>query len=55
MAMIIGGKGNKIGDPVNIKDSEEYIAGYSIMNDWSARQIQKVEYVPLGPFLGKSF
>lgn len=55
MAMIVGGPGNQIGNAVDIKNAEEFVAGYSIMNDWSARQIQRVEYVPLGPFLGKSF
>ena len=49
------GKENLLGSPVDIKDSEEYIFGVSLVNDWSARDIQKLEYVPLGPFLGKSF
>jgi fumarylacetoacetase len=43
------------GIPVAIDESEERIAGIVLMNDWSARDIQRWEYVPLGPFLGKSF
>lgn len=49
------GKENILGKPIKIEDSEEYIFGVSLVNDWSARDIQKFEYVPLGPFLGKSF
>jgi len=51
----ITGQGNKLGDPININNAEEYIFGLCLFNDWSARDIQKWEYVPLGPFLGKSF
>lgn len=54
MAFIIG-KENDLGSPVKIKDAEDYIFGLTLFNDWSARDIQKWEYVPLGPFLGKSF
>ena len=46
---------NKLGEPIPIADAEEYIFGLVLFNDWSARDIQKWEYVPLGPFLGKSF
>ena len=49
------GPGNELGDPVPISDAEEHIFGLVLVNDWSARDIQKWEYVPLGPFLGKSF
>jgi len=49
------GTGNKIGHPIPIAEAEEHIFGMVLMNDWSARDIQKWEYVPLGPFLGKSF
>ncbi len=49
------GKENALGNPIKIENSEEYIFGVSLVNDWSARDIQKLEYVPLGPFLGKSF
>jgi fumarylacetoacetase len=45
----------KLGHPVNIKDAEDYIAGLVLFNDWSARDIQQWEYIPLGPFLGKNF
>ncbi|WP_445385199.1 fumarylacetoacetase [Robiginitalea sp. IMCC44478] len=46
---------NKLGEPIPIDEAEEYIFGLVLFNDWSARDIQKWEYVPLGPFLGKSF
>ncbi|MGB5188846.1 fumarylacetoacetase [Robiginitalea sp.] len=46
---------NKLGEPIPVDDAEEYIFGLVLFNDWSARDIQKWEYVPLGPFLGKSF
>ncbi len=54
MAFIIG-KENKLGHPISTKEAEDYIFGMVIFNDWSARDIQKWEYVPLGPFLGKNF
>ena len=44
--------GNKLGHPVTVTGSEEYIAGFVLFNDWSARDIQQWEYVPLGPFRG---
>lgn len=43
------------GTPINAVDAESYIFGYVLMNDWSARDIQRYEAQPLGPFLGKSF
>ena len=46
---------NAMGDSVSVDDAEQYIFGMVLCNDWSARDIQKWEYVPLGPFLGKSF
>lgn len=49
------GVGNALGEPVAIGKAEERIFGYSLLNDWSARDIQSWEYQPLGPFLGKSF
>lgn len=52
---IVVGKGNDMGSPVPVKDAQDHIFGMLIFNDWSARDIQKWEYVPLGPFLGKSF
>lgn len=44
-----------LGEPVPIERASDYIFGLVLVNDWSARDIQKWEYVPLGPFLGKSF
>lgn len=49
------GTGNKIGQSIPIAEAESHIFGMVLMNDWSARDIQKWEYVPLGPFLGKNF
>ena len=49
------GKGNALGEPVRIEEAEEHIFGLVLMNDWSARDIQKWEYVPLGPFGAKNF
>lgn len=46
---------NPLGEPIPIEEAEDYIFGMVLFNDWSARDIQKWEYVPLGPFLGKSF
>ena len=48
------GKGNKLGDQMDVNNMEDNIFGMVLMNDWSARDIQKWEYVPLGPFLGKN-
>src|SRR5690606_19453281 len=49
------GPGNALGEPIDIKDAEKHIFGMCLVNDWSARDIQKWEYQPLGPFLAKSF
>lgn len=49
------GKGNELGEPIPIGRAEEHIFGLCLVNDWSARDIQKWEYQPLGPFLAKSF
>lgn len=46
---------NDLGKPLSINEAEEHIFGMVLLNDWSARDIQKWEYVPLGPFLGKNF
>ncbi|MEL6697783.1 MAG: fumarylacetoacetase [Bacteroidota bacterium] len=54
MGFIIG-KGNEMGQQISTAEAEDYIFGMILFNDWSARDIQKWEYVPLGPFLGKSF
>ncbi|CAF1343187.1 unnamed protein product [Adineta ricciae] len=55
MAFFIGGQGNKQGEPIPMDQADDYIFGLVIMNDWSARDIQKWEYVPLGPFNAKNF
>ena len=49
------GRGNELGQPIPIGEAEEQIAGYCLLNDWSARDIQAWEYQPLGPFLAKNF
>ena len=49
------GEGNPPGRPVSIAEAESHIFGFSLLNDWSARDIQAWEYQPLGPFLAKSF
>ncbi|EJF52355.1 fumarylacetoacetase [Saprospira grandis DSM 2844] len=54
MAFVIG-KENPLGKRVNTTQAEDYIFGLLLFNDWSARDIQKWEYIPLGPFLAKSF
>ncbi|QHT67131.1 fumarylacetoacetase [Rhodocytophaga rosea] len=54
MAFIIG-KDTKLGENVPVEQAEDYIFGMVLFNDWSARDIQSWEYVPLGPFLGKNF
>ncbi len=53
-AFIIG-KNSEIGQTISTGEAENYIFGMVLFNDWSARDIQKWEYVPLGPFLGKNF
>ncbi len=47
--------GNALGSPVPIGEAAEHIAGYCLLNDWSARDFQAWEYQPLGPFLSKNF
>ncbi|WP_298369628.1 fumarylacetoacetase [uncultured Lutibacter sp.] len=54
MGFIIGKK-TEVGDSISTKKAEDYIFGKVLFNDWSARDIQKWEYVPLGPFLAKNF
>lgn len=46
---------NKLGQPVSVDEAEDHIFGLVLMNDWSARDIQAWEYVPLGPFNAKNF
>lgn len=49
------GPGNRLGTPIPIDHADNHIFGFCLVNDWSARDIQRWEYQPLGPFLGKSF
>jgi fumarylacetoacetase len=49
------GPGNALGQPVPVGEAEEHIFGLVLVNDWSARDIQRWEYRPLGPFLAKNF
>jgi fumarylacetoacetase len=49
------GAGNALGTPIPLEETEAHIFGLMLFNDWSARDIQSWEYVPLGPFLGKNF
>lgn len=49
------GPGNPLGTPIPVSKATEHIFGMVLVNDWSARDIQKWEYQPLGPFLGKNF
>merc|ERR1711970_784570 len=54
MAFFVGGPAVPLGQTIRMAEAEEHIFGMVLMNDWSARDIQKWEYVPLGPFLGKN-
>ena len=47
--------GKSLGLPISTEEADDYIFGLVLFNDWSARDIQKWEYIPLGPFLGKNF
>ena len=49
------GRGNALGQPIPIGEAGDHIAGYCLLNDWSARDLQAWEYQPLGPFLAKNF
>jgi len=49
------GCGNELGQPIPLREAGDHIAGYCLLNDWSARDIQAWEYQPLGPFLAKNF
>jgi fumarylacetoacetase len=51
----ITGKSTKLGESITTAQADDYIFGLVLFNDWSARDIQKWEYVPLGPFLAKNF
>ncbi|MEM7623380.1 MAG: fumarylacetoacetase [Planctomycetota bacterium] len=52
---VVVGRENALGKPVPIEQAEEHILGLCLLNDWSARDMQRWEYQPLGPFLAKSF
>ena len=54
LAVWINGS-NALGRPIPLDHAEHYIAGIGLLNDWSARDLQRWEYQPLGPFLAKSF
>jgi fumarylacetoacetase len=54
MGVFVGSR-NEMGQPIKMEDADNHIFGYVLMNDWSARDIQKWEYVPLGPFGAKNF
>ena len=49
------GRGNALGAPIAIADAEQHLFGVTLLNDWSARDLQAWEYQPLGPFLAKNF
>ena len=49
------GRGNALGEPIAIADAEQHLFGVTLLNDWSARDLQAWEYQPLGPFLAKNF
>lgn len=53
--MFLGGKLNEQGKPIKVNDAPQYIFGFVLCNDWSARDVQTWEYVPLGPFNSKNF
>jgi len=52
---LIVGRGNRLGEPLPMAQAREHMFGMCIVNDWSARDLQKWEYQPLGPFLAKNF
>jgi fumarylacetoacetase len=54
MGVVIA-RGNDLGEPIDIAHAEDHILGLCLLNDWSARDMQKWEYQPLGPFLAKNF
>ena len=54
IAFVVG-KNSRLGEPIDVNTAKDYIFGFLLFNDWSARDIQSWEYVPLGPFLSKNF
>lgn len=55
MGCFIGGKTNMVGQPIRMSEAEKNLFGLVLLNDWSARDVQRWEYQPLGPFLAKNF
>lgn len=53
--LLLIGQGNTLGYPIPIEEAKSHIFGFVLLNDWSARDVQKWEYQPLGPFNGKNF
>jgi fumarylacetoacetase len=49
------GVGNDLGEPIKVENARDHIFGFVLLNDWSARDLQVWEYVPLGPFNAKNF
>lgn len=54
MAFFVGGPPTELGERVSTEEAAKRVFGFVVMNDWSARDIQKWEYVPLGPFTAKN-
>ncbi|MFQ6173056.1 fumarylacetoacetase [Oryzobacter sp. R7] len=54
LGFVVGGS-TRLGEPVPMAEAADHVFGVVLLNDWSARDLQAWEYVPLGPFLGKSF
>ncbi|GAA3612195.1 fumarylacetoacetase [Marihabitans asiaticum] len=54
LGFVVGGR-TRLGEPVPVESARDHLFGVVLLNDWSARDLQAWEYVPLGPFLGKSF
>jgi len=54
MGTYLGGAPNKLGHPLKVDSADNRIFGFSLLNDWSARDLQAWEYVPLGPFTAKN-
>ena len=55
LGFVVGGPRTALGSRVSVDEADEHLFGVVLLNDWSARDIQAWEHVPLGPFLGKSF
>lgn len=55
VGFVVGGAGNRPGEPIPVGRAADHVFGVVLVNDWSARDLQAWEYQPLGPFLGKSF